>query len=231
MSKKRYFDTNFWSDTWVETLTREEKLFFIYLFTNERVSIAGVYEIPLKRMAIETDFDKTEIMSMLTKMESRAKYINGWVVLRNAIKSQNYKNDKIQKGIKAILESCPVELLQFVSFPQDFGVLVERSESEPKQQGLFDDTSMSLDDSPMRHDKYNIIKYNINTNTKQPDKPPAGSSKELSKSQKRQYAIAMEKEREQEARVDRSYTRKPSKPQPIDQDEIEKAYRRREHKR
>ena len=223
MSKKRYFDTNFWSDTWVETLSQDEKLFFIYLFTNERVTIAGVYEIPLKRMVMESEFDKQSIVAMLSKMESRVRYVNGWIVLRNAIKSQNYKNDKISRGIKAILEACPVELLEFLSFPQDLDIIVERSEAEPTQQRLFDDSSVSQNDSYMSHDKYNVIKYNINinsnTNAEQPGKPSvsaAGGSKEpTEKQKKRRYAMAVEADRRLDAKVSKSNLRSPSAPQPI----------------
>lgn len=214
MSKKRYFDTNFWSDTWVDTLSHDEKLFFIYLITNDRTTIAGVYEVPLKRMAFETDFNKTQITTMFERMKNKVRYIDGWVVLRNSIKSQNYKNEKIRLGIKSILESCPVQLLQFISFPQDLDIIIERPEPEPKQQGLFDDTPMTHDDSSMSHDKYNIIKYNINTNTNTnpPDKPSASGveKKVLSKTEKRNYAIAMNHERQQHKNAKKATERKSS---------------------
>lgn len=212
MSKKRYFDTNFWSDTWVDGLSHSEKLFFIYLITNDRTSIAGVYEMPVKRMVSETDFSKAEISQMFKRMQNKVRYIDGWVVLRNSIKSQNYKNEKIRLGIKSILETCPIELLQYISIPVDIGVSIERSEPEPNQQRLFDDPSMSHDESSMSHDKYNIIKYNINSNSNAPDKPDAKDSNKFEKTvetpqQKRQYALAMEKEREQQERVAASRSR------------------------
>lgn len=204
MSKKRYIDTNFWNDTWIEQLTREEKYFFLYLITNEQTSIAGVYEISARRMSFETDFDKVEITQMLKKMESKVRYINGWIVLRNGVKSQNYRNDKIKRGIKAILEQCPVELLDYIDYPKDLDIEVQRPEPEPKQQSLIDDLSMTHDDSlHLNVIKYNSIEYK--SNAKQPDKPSAvaaGGSKELTdKQKKRNYAIAMDREREQDDRA------------------------------
>lgn len=219
MSKKRYFDSNFWNDSWVEQLSRDERLFFAYLITNDNTSIAGVYEISMKKMAIEADFEKAEVAAMLKRMEAKVRYIDGWVVLRNGIKSQNYHNDKIRRGIRSILESCPVELLQYINYPNDFDVVIERVEEEPKQQRLLDDLSMSHppqkkgvkfvektmsdDDTSMSHGKYNRIKYKSNTKA---DTPPGGSN-ELSKSRKRTYAISMEREREQDARAEQSRTR------------------------
>lgn len=206
MSKKRYIDTNFWSDTWVDQLDTLEKFFFLYLLTNDRTSIAGIYEIPVKRMRIETDLSATDISRMFKRMETKARYIDGWVVLRNGIKSQNYKNEKIRIGIKAILETCPVELLQFVDIPKDLGVTIERVEKEPLQQRLIDDPSMTLDETS------HLIKYNSNSNlnsnsnTETPDEPSlsvSGNKKELTQKQKnRNYAIAMDKEREQAKRAE-----------------------------
>lgn len=228
MSKKRYFDSNFWNDTWVENLTKEERLFFIYLITNDNVSIAGVYEIPMRKMSIESDFTKSEVTELLEKMKSKVKYVDGWIVLRNAIKSQNYKNDKIRRGIKAILESCPVDLLEHVSFPQDFDTEIERVEPQPTQQGLFDESSMRHEETYMTHVKYNVIKLNrIKLNTNENAAEAAESSKEFSATQKRNYAKASQADREQATRARQSFKRKPSPPGKLSLEEIDKAYDRR----
>jgi len=39
MAKKRYITDIIWSDTWFEELEPNEKLLFIYLLTNQQVSI------------------------------------------------------------------------------------------------------------------------------------------------------------------------------------------------
>jgi hypothetical protein len=221
MSKKRYIDTNFWSDTWVDNLTKYEKLFFLYLLTNERTTIAGIYEIPLKRIMLETEFDKVEIGRMLKRMESKVHYADGWIVLRNAIKSQNYTNDKIKRGIKAILETCPVALLQHINLPKDFDVIINRPEPEPKQQGLFNETSMGHDETSMTPEgsliELNRIKYNsIERNA---DKPPGF---------KRNYRKAAEADREQATRAKRSFERKPAKSNTImTPEDVEALYRKR----
>ena len=210
MSKKRYIDTNFWNDTWIEQLTREEKYFFLYLITNEQTSIAGVYEISARRMSFETDFNKVEITQMLKKMESKVRYINGWIVLRNGVKSQNYRNDKIKRGIKAILEQCPIELLEYIDYPKDLDIEVQRAEPEPKQQKLIDDPSMTHDETlHLNVIKYNSIEYK--SKAEQPGKPSAsasgGSKEPTEKQRKRIYALAAQADRDQEARVAEARTR------------------------
>jgi len=141
MSKKRYIDTHFWNDTWVaDTLTRDERHFFLYLLTNDKTNVAGVYEMSLKAIAFEADFTRQEIMQMLHKMQSRVRYVEGWIVMRNGINNQNYKNEKIRRGIELVLEDCPPEALQYIDFPLDFKKPVVISNSQPR---LMDESSMT----------------------------------------------------------------------------------------
>jgi hypothetical protein len=42
------------SDQWFAELSAEEKLLFVYLFSNERASVSGLYESPIRVMAFET---------------------------------------------------------------------------------------------------------------------------------------------------------------------------------
>lgn len=237
---KRYIDTNFWNDTWVDQLDTLQKFFFLYLITNGLTTIAGIYEIPIKRMRIETDLTQEQIVQMFNHMDSRVKYIDGWVVLRNGIKSQNYKNEKIRLGIKAILEKCPVDLLQYVDFPKDLGIIVERAEKEPDQQRLFNDSSMTHQDSShLNIIKYNVIKYKSKENEEQSGKPPAEVSKEtnnknyktnLTPAQKKSYAKAVRADEAQAERATRASGRE-SKPSKIDFQELKENIRTRGAKR
>jgi hypothetical protein len=81
---------------------------------------------------------------MLKRLEPKVYYVNGWVVLKNGIKNQNYHNSKIASGILAGLEDVPCEILQHVLWPKDFG--------KPKPKGLeqmelIDGSYMTNDDS------------------------------------------------------------------------------------
>lgn len=144
MSKNRFINTSFWSDTWiVDHLTRDERYFFMYLLTNDKTSIAGVYELSVKMMAFETDFSPTEIAQMFNRLKSRVRYVDGWVVMRNGVKNQNYRNEKIRRGIELVLQQCPAECLQFVKIPGDANITVDKS---PPQQRLVDESSMTLEE-------------------------------------------------------------------------------------
>jgi hypothetical protein len=54
MSKRRYISDSFWSDSWIENLDPLEKYLYLYLLTNQYVSVCGIYEIQFKRIAFET---------------------------------------------------------------------------------------------------------------------------------------------------------------------------------
>lgn len=205
MSKKRFIDTSFWSDVWVvDGLSPEERYFFLYLITNDKTSIAGVYELSLKTMAFETDFDREKILRMFTKMASKVAYKNGWVVLRNAIKNQNYKNEKIRRGIELVLEACPAECLEFIHMPKDFDVNLPKKEP---QQGLFDRSSMSHDESS-HSDADSDTDSKSDSEAVPADRPEPKNR--LSKSQKRSYAKAVEMDRNLQEKELKSMGRKPT---------------------
>ena len=119
MSKQRYINTKFWSDTWISNLDPIEKLLFLYLLTNERTNIAGVYELPLKIMAVETGIEKEMIEKILErfKIDTKVIYKDGWICIKNFIKHQDSNNEKIKKGIELALLEVPRYLIDTLSIP------------------------------------------------------------------------------------------------------------------
>ena len=55
MSKLRSLNTAFWSDTWVEDLEPLKKLLFIYLVTNDKTNMLGIYEASIKKISFDYD--------------------------------------------------------------------------------------------------------------------------------------------------------------------------------
>jgi hypothetical protein len=226
MSKKRFIDSHFWSDTWVDGLTRDERFFFMYLLTNDKTSIAGVYEIPLKMIAFESGFTQAEVLELFRKLRAKVHYVNGWVVMKNAIKNQNYKNTKIERGIEIILQNCPPELIEFVNIPDDFKKITLPHVEKSQQQGLFHESSMSH--HVLSHsDTDSDTEFDSNSDAAAKDSNKFDPKSQTPK-QKRQYAIAMNVERGQQKRVVESRTRSRSKVSPImTPEEIEAIYEKR----
>jgi len=145
MSKQRYIDTKIWSDTWISDLDPIEKLLFFYILTNERTNIAGIYELPLKIMAVETGIEIETIKRVLNRFEKDKKviYLNGWIGIKNFIKHQDIKNEKILKGINLILEDIPTDILDTLSIPYIYplnntntntNIIIKSSNDDPHNQ-------------------------------------------------------------------------------------------------
>lgn len=112
MAKQRMVNTRFWSDNWVSNLDPVEKLLFLYLLTNERTNLCGIYELPIKYMAIETGIEKEMVEKVLVRFNKDKKvfYFDGWIYLKNAQKYQNLKNESIKQGIDREISELPAEI-------------------------------------------------------------------------------------------------------------------------
>lgn len=114
MAKQRYINTKFWSDNYIVKLDPIEKLLFLYLMTNEKTNIAGLYELPAKIMSFETGIESTLLEAMLLRFERDDKifFYNGWVFLKNFLKHQNVTSAQVQKGIENEMKTIPKEIFE-----------------------------------------------------------------------------------------------------------------------
>ena len=85
MAKQRYINTKFWRDSYIEDLDPIEKLLFLYLLSNPDTNISGIYEIPLKIIAVDTGIEKSMVKKLLDRFEQDEKimYRDGWVAFKN----------------------------------------------------------------------------------------------------------------------------------------------------
>jgi len=101
MSKLRSLNTAFWSDTWVEELEPMQKLLFIYLVTNEKTNMLGIYEASVKKISFETGITQIVVKTYLKDFEkaNKVKYIDNRVILINYMKHQNYNTNMKKSAI------------------------------------------------------------------------------------------------------------------------------------
>jgi len=123
MSKLRSISTSFWNDTWVEELSANEKLLFIYLLTNDKTNMLGVYEISIKKMSFETGISKENIEKYLNNfsLKNKVLYKNNHVVLVNFLRHQNF-NENMMKSAIDIYNGLPSEMKQLTQ-----GIDLERN--------------------------------------------------------------------------------------------------------
>ena len=84
MSKKRYIDTKFWSDSFVrDELNPLDRYLFLYFFTNERTNICWIYELPISIISFETWIEKENLLKMMERLKPKVYYIDWRVYIKN----------------------------------------------------------------------------------------------------------------------------------------------------
>lgn len=153
-------ETKFWSDSYVSNLNPKEKLLFLYLLTNSYTNVAGIYELEMKYIVLETGLKKKEIEKIIQKFSADDKIfcVKGFFWVKNFRKYQNFGNSKIKAAIENILSKLPDEIRKFI----DDKELKKQTSEKMTHTYPIDDLSMShlcpIDDPS----QYNITNNNIN---------------------------------------------------------------------
>jgi len=88
--KLRSVNVNFWSDDYIQELNPNEKLMFLYLLTNPKTELCGIYEISIKTIIFETGLTEEEVNSAFEHFERDSKviYYGKYIILPNYLKNQ-----------------------------------------------------------------------------------------------------------------------------------------------
>lgn len=115
MSKQRIIKDEIWGDEWFFKLTSEQKLVWIYLLTNERCNVAGIYKLNKTWAAQNLNMEIEALEEVLTHFRGdfRCILFEDWIILVNHYKHQS-KSPKIKAGIKRILEELPRQVQDFM---------------------------------------------------------------------------------------------------------------------
>ena len=109
MANYRQIHVKIWKDNWFLDLTPEEKLLYVYLFSNELTSLSGIYQISLKVIAFETGLDyKWVVDAMLNfQAQGKIKYEDGYIWIKNLRKYHETSSPKVQTHINNDLDNIP----------------------------------------------------------------------------------------------------------------------------
>ena len=112
MSSQRPIKDEMWSDSWFYELDPSEKLLWVFLLTNERQNVAGIYQANMSWICSNTGFDKQVVEMILRRFEESGKIArkNDWIVLLNHYKHQSL-SPKIEEGMARILNELPDDIL------------------------------------------------------------------------------------------------------------------------
>lgn len=113
--KTRIIYTNFWKDNYISACSAKEKLAFIYLITNDSVSICGIYQLPDKYIKMDLGLTSEEWDQVKEKFVKDRKFYfeNGWIKVMNWQKYNKYAGIKNKNAIKKELSLVPVNLAEY----------------------------------------------------------------------------------------------------------------------
>lgn len=116
MSKNRFINTKFWSDSFVCELNPLDRYLFLYFLTNEHTNIAGIYELPLRVMSFETGIEKEMLEKMIKRLDGKIYYFDGWVYIKNFEKHNYARGDsKVKIGIENVKKEVPSNILSKIA--------------------------------------------------------------------------------------------------------------------
>lgn len=109
MANFRQIQVSLWKDEWFFGLSPEKKLLFVYLFSNELASLAGIYKIPLAIICFETGLEEDFVIETMNEFADadKAYYQDGilWVV--NMRKYHETSSETVQARIRKDLRAIP----------------------------------------------------------------------------------------------------------------------------
>lgn len=106
----RKIHVSFWRDTFVESLTPEQKFFYLYLLTNSQTRQCGIYEIGKRMIAYDTGYNIDTVSKLLEYFISVDKIRYNEEKSEIAIKNW----DKYNGSTSPKIQSCINEELSYV---------------------------------------------------------------------------------------------------------------------
>ena len=165
--KTRIIHTKIWTDSTFVDLSKNGKILFIYLISNERVGLTGAYEISNRILSFNTGLTLQEIIEAKKELDKPFVFHGEWVVIRNHNRYNNYAANKMQK--KAYLREynlVPKELQKYLmQLEAENDTSIDTSQIPLIDQS---DTSIKHD----RNKKQEIINHKLEIKNQNDDKAP-----------------------------------------------------------
>ena len=119
MAVYRSIYLTFWQDEFVLSLTPEEKYFYLYLITNSKTSLCGIYELPKRVIEFETGYNRETVEKLLSKFVDYKKIhislTTNEIVINNWLKYNSNRSPKVQSAVKSSFDEVKDKsLIQYV---------------------------------------------------------------------------------------------------------------------
>lgn len=135
----RKIHTTFWSDSFVQELDNDKKLFYLYLLTNEKTKQCGIYEITKKHICYDLSMSiktvETYLKYFISKGKIRYNESTNELAIGNWMKYNNSTSPKVQSCINKEFTYCKDTLLiEYVKSMDTLSQQEEEQEEEKEQK-------------------------------------------------------------------------------------------------
>jgi len=145
----RKIHVSFWKDEFIESLTPEQKFFYLYLMTNDRTTQCGIYEITIKQMCYDTGYNEDTIKKLIEFFTKCGKIQYSLATKEMAMKNWAKYNDSTSPKVKAcitkeLLKVKDTVLIQYI-YSMDTHTQEEEEEEEEEEKEQVDSKPLFLD--------------------------------------------------------------------------------------
>lgn len=139
MATFRKIHVSFWSDTFVQDLTPEQKYFYLYLMTNNRTTQCGIYEISKRQMCYDTGYNTDTINKLLEFFKKAGKVLYSDKTSELALKNWGKYNDSRSPKVKSLVDQELMNvkdtvLIQYVYSMDTVSAIEEEKEEEKEEE-------------------------------------------------------------------------------------------------
>jgi hypothetical protein len=97
--------------------------------------MAGIYELPIKIISVETGIGDKDLIDILPKLEGKVYYIDGWVFVKNFTRHQNLNSKFIQIAIDKAKKLVPRKILIRIKEIEP-EMIIKETEKKPRVAGF-----------------------------------------------------------------------------------------------
>ncbi len=107
--KTRIIYTRIWEDEWFCNLSNDGQKLFLYLITNQRINICGIYKVPDRIIYFDTKIRLGRLQKVKNELAESGKvlFYEGWVYVKNAQRLGGYKGEKNEAAADRELGEVP----------------------------------------------------------------------------------------------------------------------------
>ena len=115
----RKIHISFWSDPFIQDLDNEQRLFYLYLLTNEKTKQCGIYEISKRQISFNLGIDSEKVTELIGYFVNAGKIRysleTNEIAIKNWMKYNSSTSPKVVSCIKS--ELCSIKdrvLIEYV---------------------------------------------------------------------------------------------------------------------